>query len=378
MTILNYKFRIYPSAIIQEKLNIHLELWRELYNRLLEELHKAKLDNRKISQKDTQAVITQLKKEKLELNVVYSRVLQMVNYQLWSNTKALSQLKKKGKKIGRLRFKGKGWFKTMNYNQSGFKLEDKKLILSKVGEIPIKLHRQITGKIKGLIIKRANSDKWFAIFQVEQRPEPLPKTGKTIGLDMGIKHFLTDSQGRQIENPKFYEKTLKKIKTVQHWLSNKKKGSNNKKKQKIKLEKLFEKLITQRDDFLHKLSRFYINNYDFIFIEGLDILKMVKNHLFSQKILDTSWSKFFQMLSYKAERAGKIVIKVDPKGTSKIKTHGRLDRDYNASLNILEKGLSGQGLPVEPAERKPLLFIPASAVIKGQVSSMKQEAPRFS
>ncbi|MDI6602663.1 MAG: RNA-guided endonuclease TnpB family protein [Patescibacteria group bacterium] len=319
MTILNYKFRIYPSAIIQEKLNIHLELCRELYNRLLEELHKAKLDNRKISQKDTQALITQLKKEKSELNVVYSRVLQMVNYQLWSNTKALSQLKKKGKKIGRLRFKGKGWFKTVNYNQSGFKLEDKKLILSKVGEIPIKLHRQITGKIKGLIIKRANSGKWFAIFQVEQRPEPLPKTGKTIGLDIGIKHFLTDSQGRQIENPKFYEKTLKKIKTVQHWLSNKKKGSNNKKKQKIKLGKLFEKLINQRDDFLHKLSRFYINNYDFIFIEGLNVLKMVKNHLFSQKILDTSWSKFFQMLSYKTERAGKIVIKVDPKGTSKIR-----------------------------------------------------------
>jgi len=115
----------------------------------------------------------EFKQSKAELNNVYSKVLQMVNHQLWSNIRALAELKKRGRKIGRLRFKGKGRFKTLNYNQSGFKLEGKKIVLSKIGEVPIKLHRQIEGKIKGVIIKKESSGKWFAIFQVEE-PSKLP------------------------------------------------------------------------------------------------------------------------------------------------------------------------------------------------------------
>ena len=100
----------------------------------------------------------------------------MVNHRLWSNIHALAGLKRNGRKVGRLRFKGAGWFKTLNYNQSGFKLENGKLILSKVGEIPIKLHQKIKGDVKGVIIKRERSGKWFAkYFQVEDEPGLLPK-----------------------------------------------------------------------------------------------------------------------------------------------------------------------------------------------------------
>jgi putative transposase len=98
----------------------------------LEELNKAREEGRKIKQTDTQALIVKLKEEKPELKKVYSKVLQMVNYQLWSNIKALSKLKKNGKRVGKLRFKGRGWFKTLNFNQSGFRIEGNKLILSKV------------------------------------------------------------------------------------------------------------------------------------------------------------------------------------------------------------------------------------------------------
>jgi putative transposase len=105
----------------------------------------------------------------------------MVNCQLWSNARALAQLKKNGRKVGKLRFKGEGWFKTLNYNQSGFKLEGKKLVLSKVGEIPIKLHRKVKGKVKGAVIKRERSGRWFAIFQVEDKLKALPKIGKPLG-----------------------------------------------------------------------------------------------------------------------------------------------------------------------------------------------------
>ena len=137
--LISYKFRIYPSKTVEVKLQEQLELCRWLYNRLLEEVNRARKEGRKITWKDTQALIVKLKQEKPELCKVYSKVLQMVNHQLWSNIKALNELKKRGKKVGWLRYKtSPNSFKTLNFNQSGFKIDfsRRKLILSKIGEIP--------------------------------------------------------------------------------------------------------------------------------------------------------------------------------------------------------------------------------------------------
>lgn len=123
--MLSYKFRLYPSKITERTMNDQMELCRWLYNQLLEELNRAKAEGRRITPLETQTLIVKLKKEHAELKEVYSKVLQMVNHQLWSNIRALAGLKRKGKKVGMLRFKGKGWFKTLNYNQSGFRLENK-------------------------------------------------------------------------------------------------------------------------------------------------------------------------------------------------------------------------------------------------------------
>ena len=299
----------------------------------------------------------------------------MVNYQLWSNIKALHKLKENGKKVGKLRYKGKGWFKTLNFNQSGFKIdfENNRLILSKVGSIPIKLHRSIEGKIKGVIVKRERSGRWYAIVQVEDELEPLPRSGKTIGIDVGIRHFLTDSDGRQIENPKFYERTLNRIRILHRNLSRKQKGSKNREKARIKLAKAYEKLVNQRNDFLHKLSRFYINNYDVIVVEDLQIRNMVRNGNLAQKILDASWGKFVQLLSFKAERAGRRVVKVNPRGTSEGLSMDDPYRDYISACRIKNK--AGLGRPSEPVKRRPLLLVTAQEVIEGQVFSVKQEAP---
>ena len=376
--MLSYKFRIYPSKTIQQKLNEQIELCKWLYNRLLSELNKAKDECRKLKPKDTQALIVKLKREENpELNKVYAKVLQMVNYQLWSNIKALAKLKQNGKKVGKLRYKTGNSFKTLNFNQSGFGIdfENKKLILSKIGSIPIKLHRPVEGKIKGVIVKRERSGRWYAIVQVENNAKQLPPTGKTVGIDVGIRHFLTDSDGRHVENPRFYERTLKSIKILQKNLSRKQKGSKNREKARIRLAKAYEKLANQRNDFLHKLSRFYVDNYDLIMVEDLKITNMVRNHRLAQKILDASWSKFLQMLSYKAERAGRRVVKVSQRGTSQENEEKIKDRDYRAAVNILNRGLSGLGRPLAPVEERPLLLVTAEAVIEGQVSSIKQEAP---
>jgi putative transposase len=225
------------------------------------------------------------------------------------------------------------------------------------------VHRKIEGKIKTLTIKRHASGKWFACICVEKEvcvTQSEPK--RAVGIDVGIRRFLTDTDGRQIGNPRFYEKTLKRIKVVQYWLSRKKKGSKNWEKQRGKLAKLYEKLTNQRDDFLHKLSRFYVNSYDVICVEDLNIKGMVRNHKLAQKILDASWGKFFQLLSYKAESAGKVVVKVNPRGTSEGLSYENPLRDWISANRIK---MRGWGSPDSPAETGPLLVeIPASLIIE--------------
>ena len=371
---MTYKFRLYPTEGQERKLLETLEICRWTYNYFLSKIRES---NKVPSRLELQAELPKLKRERPELNKVYSKVLQMVLYQLYSNLKALAKLKKNGKKVGKLRYKGK-WFKTFVYNQSGFKIirtgkRLDRLHLSKIGEIPIRIHRKIEGKVKQVIIKRYNSGKWFALICVEKIEKQKPKTGKTIGIDVGIKFFLTDSEGRQIENPKFYEKTLKRIRIEQRRLSKKKRGSKNWEKQRIKLAKKYEKLVNQRDDFLHKLSRFYVENYDVICVEALNIRSMVRNHNLAQKILDASWGKFLHYLAYKAENAGKQVVKVNPRGTSKGLSYKNKLRDYISACRILMRGWDS---PDSLLERRPLpRTISWKEVVSGQVFSMNQEAP---
>jgi putative transposase len=315
-----------------------------------------------------------MKEEKEGLKKVNSKTLQMVLFMLYNNLKALRELKKKGRKVGKLRYKKNGNFKSFILNQSGFKVIKTgnrldMLRISKVGDIPIRAHREIEGKIKQVIVKQYKTGEWYAMISVDKEVSVIMKTiEKVIGLDMGIKFFLSDSDGRQIENPKFYKKTLERLRIAQRKLSRKKRGSQNRKKEIVRVAKLHLRLTNQRDDFLHKLSRFYVDNYDLVSIEDLNIKGMAKNHHLAQSILDASWSKFFRMLESKAEIAGSLVSKVNPRGTSKEHKYGtEIDRDYNASINILERGLLGQGLPFVPSEVEPLralIQVPASSIVE--------------
>lgn len=392
-----YKFRIYPSNQVKSKIDNNLELCRFTYNKLLNTLNEAKKQDRKLSKVETQAMIVQFKEEHPELKHVYSKVLQMVNYTLWSNILGLSKRKKKGGKIGRLRFKGKDWYKTLNFNQSGFKIDKvtKRIKLSKIGEMPMKAHRKIKGNIKGIIIKK-ESNKYYAILQSDYEKEHLPKTNKSVGIDLGVSKFITDSDGVQVESPKFMHKTLDRIKLLQKKVSQKKKGSQNRKKAKLRLSKLYDKLINQRKDFLHKTALYYVKNYDEICVEDLNVQGLTqigKIKTLNRNILDSSFGEFLNVLTCKAESAGKLAIKINPKNTSqrcsqcgklvkktlRDRVHDcpycncQLDRDYNASLNILALG---QGLSLMPVEREPLLkIISYKDIVSGQVFLTKQEAP---
>jgi putative transposase len=391
--IISYKYPIFPDKISQWKLAENLDACRWLYNQLLQDLSVLKEKGIKLKTYDTQNMIPSLKLINPKLNLVYSKVLQMVNYTLWSNIKGLSASKKNGRRIGHIRFKGYGWYNTLNYNQSGFKVDQDHglLRLSKIGDMRIKIYRKIEGCIKAVIIKREGK-RWFAIVQTDQEPKTLPKTEEAIGLDVGLTSFVVDSEGNEIENPRCGDHAADKLAKLQIKLARAAKGSNNRKTIKDKIAKLHKRINCQRDDFLHKLSRTYINNFDFICVEDLDVKGLKeKGHSSGMRrsIHDASWSKFIFMLSYKAQSAGRKLIKVDPRNTTQrcsacgsivkkdlsVRVHEcpycgfSCNRDYNASRNIL---ISGMEQPAAPIESKPLHHISVM-----QVLAMKWEAAPF-
>jgi len=375
--MLTYKFRLYPTKEQEENLLFILERCRWLYNKMLSIINESKKTPPK---RKIQSMLPKLKEERPELKEVNAKTLQMVVFMLYNNLRALAELKKKGKKVGKLRYKKYGKLKSFILNQSGFKLiktgnRFDRLYISKVGEVLIRVHRSIEGRIKQVIIKRYGSGAWFALLCVEEVETPKKEIESAVGIDVGIKRFLTDSEGRAIENPRFYEQDLERLRREHRKLSRKERGSKNWMKQMRRLCKVYEKIERKRDDFLHKLSRFYVDNYDLIVVEALKIENMKRNHNLSTQISDASWSKFLRYLSYKAARAGKTVVKVSPRGTSKGLSWDNPLRDYISARRILKRGLErlGQGLPFKPVERRPLRHISASSVIVGQVASTKQE-----
>ena len=244
---------------------------------------------------------------------------------------------------------------------------------------------------QAIIIKREGK-RWFAIVQTDQELQPLPETEEAIGLDVGLNSFVVDSEGNAIENPRYAEQAADKLAKLQRKLARAKKGSNNRRSINDRAAKLHKRINCQRDDFLHKLSRMYVDNFDIICVENLDVKGLKEkghNNGMHRSIHDASWSKFIFMLSYKAQSAGRRLIKVDPRNTTqrcsacgsilKKELSDRVhecpycgfscDRDYNASMNIL---ISGMEQPVAPTESKPLHHVSVM-----QVLAMKWEAVTF-
>jgi len=194
MLTLTYKYRMYPDRDAEARLAEALETCRWLYNRLLEEARKAKDAGKPLSMYDCHNMIPGLKKENPSLGNVYSKVLQMVSQTLWANIRGLAQLKKNGRRIGQIRFKCVGWYKTLNYNQSGFSFDCNVLHLSRIGDIKVKMHRPLQGKVKGVVVKR-EGEKWYALVQADTEVHELPENDRIVGIDLGLRSFAVDTDG---------------------------------------------------------------------------------------------------------------------------------------------------------------------------------------
>jgi len=365
MLNITYKYRLFPTKRQQTILDKTLEECCWLYNHFLKERKTSWGKNKKSLSYHSQTVsIPRLKKKRPSLTSVYSQVLQNVAMRVDLAFKAFFRRVKTGKKPGYPRFKGKGWYDSITYPQTGFKIEKNKLNLSKIGSVKIKLHRPIKGTIKTCTIRR-QTGKWYACFSIEYEPKPLQKSEKAVGIDVGLESFATLSNGEKIKNPRFFKTDQKALAKAQRKLSKQNEGSPERKRVKKIISRIHERIANRRNNFCHQEARKLVNRFGIICIEDLNINKIKRDNFrnINRSINDVAWGRFAQYLAYKAESAGRQLIRVNPAYTSQTcsrcgyrqvkklldRIHHcslcnfKIDRDHNASLNILALGLQSIG-----------------------------------
>lgn len=353
-----YKFRLYPNPKERENIHFTLERCRLLYNRLLAERIAAyEQTGQRLTYYEQKATLPERKKVIVGLKSVHSQVLQHVVERLDKAYQAFFRRIKNGEKAGFPRFKPENRYNSFTYPQSGFSIKGKQLVLSKIGDVRIRLHRQLQGRVKTCTILVKNG-KYYACFSCEVESNPLPISEKQIGIDLGVSRLAVTSEGKNIESPKFLRKSEEKLKQKQRAVSKKKRGSNRRRKAVRELARLHEKVANQRKDVAHKESRKLVHEYGLIAFEDLNIQKMIKNHHLAKSIADSGWNGLVQFVTYKAESAGRQVVQVNPYHTSQqcsncgemvpkslaVRVHqcscGYVaDRDQNAAINILKRAL---------------------------------------
>ena len=355
------KFRIYPNREQQNIINQTLGCCRLIYNKGLAMRNEAYENGSKIGYSQTSAMLTELKRSDdfSFLKAVDSIALQQSLRDLDRGFVNFFQ-KRAAHPVFKSKHNHHQSYRTIN-QRDNIRIVGKRIKLPKLGFVKIRQSMEV-GKINNVTIERTPTGKYFAVLNVEFEPEPLINMGGLIGIDVGIKDFYSDSNGNVVSNPKYLEKSMRKLIREQRKLSRKQKGSNNRNKQRVKVALVHEKITNQRNDFLQKESTMLIRENQTICIEDLKVKNMIRNRRLAQHIASASWSKFFDMLTYKSVWYGNDIVKVPTMYPSSQtcsccgykntlvknlavrvwecpKCHTVHNRDANASINILKKGL---------------------------------------
>lgn len=354
-----YKFRLYPNKEQEKMLANYFGSVRFVYNHFLAKRKEQYEQTRKSSNYYEQAKeLTAMKKTEAYcwLKEINSQTLQHALRHL--ETAYVNFFK------GRTRFphfhskKHGGSFAVPQH----FKVEGNRIFIPKFkGGIRFAKSQYVQGELRNMTVSVTPGGKYYVCIMAQVEVGNFEKTNLSVGIDLGLKDFVITSDNNRYSSNKFIQKYSKKLATMQKHLSRKKKGSGSWNRQRIKVARLQEKIMSCRKDKLHKISIDLIRRYDVVCCEDLNVKGMVRNHHLAKSVSDASWSTFVTMLEYKAKWYGKTLVKIDRFYPSSKTCHhcghikedlslsdryytcpncGELiDRDLNAAKNILDEGL---------------------------------------
>jgi len=378
-----HKYRLFPDEVQREQLDWVRDTVRQLYNHSLHRFNRVPESAGTVKQRVTKVrdEIPDLKDWWTDLTNVYSTVLQQAVEQIATNIENLGKLKQKGFDVGSLNWKSPDEYRSFTYRQRGFELDEKSgpngrglLTLKKVnGEniaVPIRLHRPLPDDVdvKHVTVKKDQTGAWYACLNIEQdapeKPEPSEvDTEDTVGLDLGILNFIHDSDGRQISRLDL-SADRERLEREQRKLSRKEHGSRNWEAQRQTVAEVHKRMRNKKLDFKHKVAAFYTSEYDAVFVEDLNVKPMLEGDKNGRNTHEVGWREFITLLKHHGRKRGCHVVEVDPEDTTKacnqcgVKTGKPLwvrehscpscgfetDRDYNAALNVWERGLGQLGV----------------------------------
>lgn len=348
-----YKYRIYPTDEQKKTIDNTTSCCRYIWNGFLalKEFRYKEFGDR-LSFKDMSSILTDVKKADSFLKEADSTALQQTLKQLDETYKRFFKGLCKYPK-----FKSRKNPKD-SYKSTTVKIKDDKVLIPKVGLVEVAWSRRFTGRAMSATISKTSTNKYFISFTVDETTEHLPKIDNEIGIDVGLKTFAVCSDGIEYKSPKPLWKHIKRLKLLQRKLSKRNKQGKNYLKIKLKITQLHERIVNIRKDFQHKLSTKLIRENQSIYLEDINFSNWMKNKKWAKVVADNSFYSFISMLEYKAKMYGRNIQKVDKFFPSsqlcsccgsrqKLTLRDRLykcecglkiDRDYNASINILIEG----------------------------------------
>ena len=351
-----YKYRIYPNNEQKEYFAKCFGCVRFFYNKSLSDMNEIY----KSTGKFKNITPASYKEDYPFLKEVDS--LALANAQINRNMAFKSFFKKQN---AFPKFKSKRNNQSYTTNNQGsvkFSTNDRYISIPKCSRIRIKKHRNFIGIIKSATISKTTDDKYYISLLVETEIKPLEKNDNSIGLDLGVKDIVITSNGLKYKNHKYLAKSEKKLAREQRKLSHMVKGSSNRNKQRIKIARIYKHINNQRNDYLHKLSKHIIDENQIICVEDLKVMNMTKDNDYNKSLLDSSMSRLLTMLTYKASWYKRTIVKIPSDYPSSqlcsscgyknsitknlsVRTwtcphcQSKHDRDINASINILRKGM---------------------------------------
>ncbi|MFC4438533.1 MULTISPECIES: RNA-guided endonuclease InsQ/TnpB family protein [Natrialbaceae] len=413
------RFRLLPTTEQREAMDWTRNIVRQTYNHALREFNQIPEDTGTLRQRvwSVRDTLPAMKDWWPDLKQVYSTVLQKAVERIRDNIQNLGKLKAKGYDVGSLNWKKPREYRSFTYRQSGFELDKKSgpngrglLILKKLKgetrEIPIRLHRDLPDheQIKEVTLKKGPTGAWYVSFciKTEALEKPAPEdigSDDAVGLDLGVLNFVHDSDGRSVGRLDL-SADRERLEREQRSLSRKDYESKNWDKQRRRVAKVHARMSNKKRDYKHKLAHFYTTEYDAVFVEDLNVKGILESPQNARNKAEVGWRDFITILNHHGEKNACHVEEVEPEGTTKecascgvstwkpiwVREHScpscgfELDRDWNASLNVLSRGLDKLGVvhsedtPVETATNVDSFVVSASRVVEAGSPALKEPA----